>query len=266
MTPVEASQRVAEADHILEIVDVVKSFGDYQALNHVNFQLAPGEVVAIIGPSGSGKSTLLRCINMLELIDSGHVRFKGKLIGVEVSGTRLYRKRKQAMDRDRRHFGMVFQSFNLFPHYTVLENVLSGPRIVSGKRRSDVEEKGLLLLRQMGLEAKRDDYPRALSGGQKQRVAIARALAMEPDIMLFDEPTSALDPEIVHEVLDVMKRMASDGATMIVVTHEMEFAHQVANRIVFMDRGKIVEQGPSDEIFTKPKTDRLKRFLSAVLT
>jgi polar amino acid transport system ATP-binding protein len=183
-----------------------------------------------------------------------------------VSGTRLYRKRKQAMDRDRRHFGMVFQSFNLFPHYTVLENVLSGPRIVSGKRRSDVEEKGLLLLRQMGLEAKRDDYPRALSGGQKQRVAIARALAMEPDIMLFDEPTSALDPEIVHEVLDVMKRMASDGATMIVVTHEMEFAHQVANRIVFMDRGKIVEQGPSDEIFTKPKTDRLKRFLSAVLT
>lgn len=253
-------------DHrILEMQGVIKKFGDFTALNGVDFQLQEGEVVAIIGPSGSGKSTLLRCINMLELIDAGKIYFQGEMISVEEKRGRLFRKSKRQMDIERRHFGMVFQSFNLFPHYTALENVLSGPRIVNGQRRADVQQKGIALLEQVGLGDKIHNYPSALSGGQKQRVAIARALAMDPKVVLFDEPTSALDPEIVHEVLDVMKALAAAGTTMIVVTHEMEFAHQVANRVVFMDKGEIIEEGPSEQIFTRPQSDRLQRFLSTVL-
>ncbi|WP_347557541.1 amino acid ABC transporter ATP-binding protein [Robbsia sp. KACC 23696] len=268
----EAGQETASAvaakpadEALLTMRDVVKRYGDFVALKGVDFSVKRNEVVAIIGPSGSGKSTLLRCINMLELIDAGRMTFRGQMIGAEERRGKLFRKRKGEMDRERRHFGMVFQAFNLFPHYTALQNVLSGPRIVGRKPLREVEERGIALLRQVGLGDKIHHYPSALSGGQKQRVAIARALAMEPEMVLFDEPTSALDPEIVHEVLDVMKGLAAAGTTMVVVTHEMEFAHQVADRVVFMDGGEIIEQGAASDIFTAPKSDRLQRFLSTVL-
>ena len=253
------------SEDLLTMTDVVKRFGDFVALKGVDFSVKRNEVVAIIGPSGSGKSTLLRCINMLELIDAGRMTFRGQTIGATEKNGKLFRKSKREMDRERRHFGMVFQAFNLFPHYTALQNVLSGPRIVGRQSGRDVTARGIALLQQVGLDDKIHHYPSALSGGQKQRVAIARALAMEPEMVLFDEPTSALDPEIVHEVLDVMKGLAAAGTTMVVVTHEMEFAHQVADRVVFMDGGEIIEQGAASEIFTSPKSDRLRRFLSTVL-
>lgn len=224
---------------ILKMTDIVKDFGDFRAVDHVNFSMCKGEIVAIIGPSGSGKSTLLRCINGLNTITSGEMELKGTT-------------------------GMVFQHFNLFPHLTVLENITLGPRDL---RKMPVDQANALaeqLLERVGLSDKRDAYPSQLSGGQKQRIAIARALAMEPDVMLFDEPTSALDPEMVGEVLEVMKDLARDGMTMIVVTHEMGFAREVANRVVFMADGIIQESGTPEKIFEHPQNKRLVSFLSKV--
>jgi polar amino acid transport system ATP-binding protein len=243
---------------------VIKRFGDFTALHGVDFSLNKGEVVSIIGPSGSGKSTLLRCMNMLELIDSGSMSFKGEILGTEMHGNRCIRLSERELDRQRRYFGMVFQGFHLFPHFSVLDNVLAGPRIVQRKRRNDVIERGRYLLSRVGLADKMNHFPSQLSGGQKQRVAIARALAMEPEIMLFDEPTSALDPELVNEVLEVMRELAVAGMTMVVVTHEMEFARKVSNRVVFMDGGRIVDQGPPDHILGAGGTERTQRFIRSV--
>lgn len=242
---------------------VTKRFGAFAALQSVDFTLNRGDVVAIIGPSGSGKSTLLRCMNMLELIDSGSVSFKGELLGCEERRGRRIRLPEAALDRQRKYFGMVFQGFHLFPHYTVLDNVLAGPRIVGRASRKAVLERGKQLLARVGLADKLDHYPSQLSGGQKQRVAIARALAMEPEIMLFDEPTSALDPELVNEVLDVMKALAGAGTTMVVVTHEMEFARKVSNHVVFMEGGRIVDAGHPDTFFNGSGTERTRRFLTS---
>lgn len=249
---------------LLEMKAITKKFGAFTALDSVDFSLYQGEVVAIIGPSGSGKSTLLRCINMLELINSGSIKFKDEILGTEMRGNKCIRAPKKVLDRQRRYFGMVFQGFHLFPHYTVLQNVLAGPCIVGRKKRSEVNELGTNLLARVGLADRVHHYPSQLSGGQKQRVAIARALAMEPKVMLFDEPTSALDPELVNEVLDVMKELAAAGTTMIIVTHEMEFARKVANRVVLMDGGVIVDQGTPAHIFSGGSTERCKRFLSSI--
>jgi len=248
---------------LLQMSAVTKQFGSFTALHAVDFSLEKGDVVAIIGPSGSGKSTLLRCINMLELIDSGNMSFKGEELGTEMRGTRRIRLPNKELDRQRRYFGMVFQGFHLFPHYTVLDNVLSGPLIVGRAARKDVIERGRYLLARVGLADKMDNYPSQLSGGQKQRVAIARALAMEPEIMLFDEPTSALDPELVNEVLEVIKELAVSGTTMVVVTHEMEFARKVSNRVVLMDGGRIVDQGTPAHIFEGSGSERCKRFIAS---
>ncbi|WP_420816174.1 amino acid ABC transporter ATP-binding protein [Paraburkholderia phosphatilytica] len=256
----------AETASLLDMRGVTKQFGSFTALDKVDFSLAKGEVVAMIGPSGSGKSTLLRCINMLELIDAGTITFKGEVLGTEMRGDRCIRLPKKTLDLQRRHFGMVFQGFHLFPHYTALDNVLAGPRIVGRKRRREVIERGEYLLARVGLADRMHHYPAQLSGGQKQRVAIARALAMEPEVMLFDEPTSALDPELVMEVLDVIKELAQTGTTMIVVTHEMEFARKVASRVVLMDGGRIVDEGSPSYIFSGGGTERCKRFLSSLRT
>lgn len=227
-------------ENILEMKNIVKEFDNCTALHEVDFSLKKGEIVAIIGPSGSGKSSLLRCINGLNTITSG---------SIELHGTT----------------GMVFQHFNLFPHMTCIKNVAYAPIKVKKMDKEEAYKKGMELLDMVGLASKADDYPNHLSGGQKQRVAIARALAMEPDIMLFDEATSALDPEITGEVLEVMKRLAEEHMTMVVVTHEMGFAREVADRVVFMDHGKVVEEGTPEEIFGNPKNERLKSFLSTVI-
>ena len=226
-------------EYILEMKDIVKDFGDFRAVDHVNFSMRKGEIVAIIGPSGSGKSTLLRCINGLAKPTSGEVKLEG-------------------------HTGMVFQHFNLFPHMTCIENITYAPIKVKKQDKAEAKSHAMELLKLVGLETKADVYPAMLSGGQKQRVAIARALAMYPDLMLFDEATSALDPEITGEVLNVMKKLADDHTTMIVVTHEMGFAKEVADRVVFMDKGLIVEEGTPEEIFGNPKSDRLRSFLGAM--
>ncbi|MBD1551535.1 amino acid ABC transporter ATP-binding protein [Pseudomonas sp. C2L12B] len=248
---------------MLQLTAVNKQFGDFTALHAVDFSVEKGDVVAIIGPSGSGKSTLLRCINMLELIDAGAIHFKGEELGSETRGGRRIRAANKTLDRQRRYFGMVFQGFHLFPHYSVLDNVLAGPLIVGRAARKDVIERGIYLLNRVGLADKINHYPSQLSGGQKQRVAIARALAMEPEIMLFDEPTSALDPELVNEVLEVMRELATAGTTMIVVTHEMEFARKVSNRVVLMDGGRIVDQGSPSELFEGSGSARCKRFIDS---
>ncbi|MGF7188981.1 polar amino acid transport system ATP-binding protein [Robbsia andropogonis] len=247
---------------LFEMSGVGKHFGSFAALKDVDFLLSKGEVVAIIGPSGSGKSTLLRCMNMLELIDFGAMRFNGEALGAETRGTKCVRLKDKALDHQRRHFGMVFQGFHLFPHYTVLDNVLAGPRIVGRKNSSTTLAQGERLLARVGLSDRMHHYPAQLSGGQKQRVAIARALAMEPEIMLFDEPTSALDPELVSEVLDVIQELALAGTTMVVVTHEMDFARKVASRVVLMDGGKIVDQGSPEQIFAGGSTERCRRFMT----
>ena len=227
-------------EKILEMKDIVKDFGDFRAVDHVNFSMETGEIVAIIGPSGSGKSTLLRCINGLDQPTSGEVILKGET-------------------------GMVFQHFNLFPHMTCIENITYAPVKVKKQDKEAAKKHAMELLKMVGLEAKADVYPAILSGGQKQRVAIARALAMYPDLMLFDEATSALDPEITGEVLNVMKKLADERTTMIVVTHEMGFAKEVADRVIFMDKGVVVEEGKPQEIFENPPSDRLKAFLGAML-
>ena len=254
-----------DTTRFLDMHAVTKQFGDFTALDAVDFSLSKGEVVAMIGPSGSGKSTLLRCINMLELIDAGSITFKGEVLGTEMRGTRCVRLPNKTLDQQRRYFGMVFQGFNLFPHYSALDNVLAGPCIVGRKRKRDMMEHGKYLLSRVGLADRMHHYPAELSGGQKQRVAIARALAMQPKVLLFDEPTSALDPETVGEVLQVMKELARDGMTMVVVTHEMEFAREVAHRVVVLDQGELIEQGPPEQIFTAPTHARTRAFLRRTL-
>ena len=234
---------------------LTKSFGDKQVLKGIDEQINSGEVVVIIGPSGSGKSTFLRCMNLLEEPTSGKVIFEGQEIN----------KKGVDIDSIRTKMGMVFQGFNLFPHLTVLDNIMIGPQQVKKVPKDKAEAIARKLLTRMGMSEKADVYPQSLSGGQKQRIAIARALAMEPDMMLFDEPTSALDPEMVGEVLQVMKDLAMKNMTMVVVTHEMGFAKEVGDRILFMDDGQVMEQGTPDEIFNHPKSERTKDFLSKVL-
>lgn len=241
------------------------SFGSLHVLKGVNLEVKPQEVVCIIGPSGSGKSTFLRSLIHLEHIDNGIIEIEGKEIAhKENKSSKLHISTKERRKR-LLNVGMVFQKFNLFPHMTALENTMVSPMNVLGKSKEEARAKGSELLNAVGLGDKLDAYPNKLSGGQQQRVAIARALAMDPKIMLFDEPTSALDPELVGEVLSVMKKLAESGMTMIVVTHEMGFAREVADRVLFMDGGSIVEEGTPEEIFNAPKSDRLKQFLKAVL-
>jgi polar amino acid transport system ATP-binding protein len=250
---------------IVVAADVRKSFGSVQALDGVSIEIPVGQVLCIVGPSGSGKSTLLRCINQLERIDSGAIWVDGQLIGYRRVGDKLYELTDAEIARQRLTSGMVFQRFNLFQHMTALENIIEGPVTVQKRRRNEVIDEAMALLERVGLSAKRDAYPSELSGGQQQRVAIARALAMKPKLMLFDEPTSALDPELVGEVLAVMRDLAHSGMTMIVVTHELGFAREVANEVVFMDRGAIVERGSPQEVLVHPKQQRTRDFIAAVL-
>ena len=244
---------------------VHKNFGRLEVLRGIDLEVAPKEVMCIIGPSGSGKSTLLRCVNHLEKVDAGKLSVDGELVGYRQRGDKLYELPDREVCRKRSEIGMVFQSFNLFPHMTALANLVEAPMRVKRESRAVAEERGRRLLDRVGLADKVDAYPRQLSGGQQQRVAIARALAMQPKLMLFDEPTSALDPELVGEVLDVMRDLAKDGMTMIVVTHEIGFAREVGDALVFMDGGVIVESGPPREVLANPKHERTKAFLSKVL-
>ena len=239
---------------MIEIKKLYKSYGDNEVLKGIDQTVSEAEVLCIVGPSGSGKSTMLRCINLLEVPTSGEVYIDGELVT------------SQNINEIRTKMGMVFQHFNLFPHMTVLENVTCAPINVKGVSKADAEAKAMELLTRVGLDNKANAYPRSLSGGQQQRVAIARALAMDPEIMLFDEPTSALDPEMVGEVLDVMKDLAKEGLAMIVVTHEMGFAKEVADKVIFMDKGVIVEQGTPEEVLVNPSEERTKNFLSKVLS
>ena len=244
-------------DIIISVKDLVKEYnhGDVVALDHCDLDVKKGEVVAIIGPSGSGKSTLLRSLNLLEEPTAGEIYFEG----VELSS------KKVDINRHRQKMGMVFQHFNLFPHKTVFENIMMAPVTLKLKTQQEAQAQAVKLLERVGLADKKDEYPNMLSGGQKQRIAIVRALAMEPEVMLFDEPTSALDPEMVGEVLDVMRELAGEGMTMIVVTHEMGFAREVADRVIFMADGSIVEEGAPQQIFDEPKEERTRNFLSKVL-
>jgi polar amino acid transport system ATP-binding protein len=244
---------------------VRKRFGRLEVLKGISLEVAPGEVTCLLGPSGSGKTTLIRCINHLEKINAGRLWVDGQLVGYRQVGNKLHELHEAQIARDRAEIGMVFQRFNLFPHMTAVENVGEAPVQVKGVKRAEASKRAKALLRGVGLEDKIDEYPARLSGGQQQRVAIARALAMDPKLMLFDEPTSALDPELVKEVLDVMRRLAKDGMTMVVVTHELGFAREVADRVVFMDDGAIVEQGPPAEMLDNPRQERTKRFLGLVL-
>ena len=250
---------------LVAIRSVSKNFGEFQALNRVSLDVRAGEVLCLIGASGSGKTTLLRCINQLTSIDSGGIWLDGELLGVREEGGRLHRLTERQIARQRLKTGMVFQRFNLFPHKTALENITEGPVQVQGRKPEDARAEAMELLGRVGLVAKADAYPSQLSGGQQQRVAIARALAMKPMLMLFDEPTSALDPELVGEVLAVMKELARSGMTMMVVTHELGFAREVADTVVYMDHGAIVESGPAAEVLGKPREVRTQSFLSAVI-
>ncbi|QZY57439.1 amino acid ABC transporter ATP-binding protein [Crassaminicella profunda] len=240
---------------MIHVTNLNKSFGDLHVLKGIDEHIKKGEVVVVIGPSGSGKSTFLRCLNLLEQPTGGDIVFEGASI----------MDKKNDINKQREKMGMVFQQFNLFPHMTVLENITLAPIKVKKMEKSEAEKIAFRLLKRIGLSDKANNYPNQLSGGQKQRIAIARALAMSPDVMLFDEPTSALDPEMVGEVLDVMKELAAEGMTMVVVTHEMGFAKEVATRVLFMDGGKIVEQSSPQEIFENPKHPRTKDFLGKVL-
>jgi polar amino acid transport system ATP-binding protein len=240
---------------MIRVQNLKKSFGSNEVLKDVNLTVQKGEVAVLIGASGSGKSTLIRCINFLEIKDGGDIFIEGKSID----------PKKDDLTKVRQKVGMVFQHFNLFPHKTVLENVMEAPLVVRKPDRAELKREALRLLQKVGLEEKADVYPSSLSGGQKQRVAIARSLAMKPDIMLFDEPTSALDPELVGEVLETMKQLAKEGMTMIIVTHEMGFAKEVADYVAFMNQGRIVELAPPQEIFNNPKEERTREFLTRVL-
>ena len=240
---------------LLELKDLHKSFGNLEVIKGIDLEIDKGDILVIIGPSGSGKSTVLRCMNLLEEPTSGQIIFEGKDI----------LKNLRTIDKTREKIGMVFQNFNLFPNKTILDNITLAPMKVKGKTREEAEKKAKELLERVGLLDKVDAYPVQLSGGQQQRIAIARALAMEPDMMLFDEPTSALDPEMVKEVLDVIKELAHEGRTMAIVTHEMGFAKEVADRVIFVDGGKIVEDGSPEEVFNRPKSDRAKDFFDKIL-
>ncbi|WID99397.1 amino acid ABC transporter ATP-binding protein [Bosea vestrisii] len=250
---------------IVVAASVTKQFGPLKALNKVSLSVLPGAVQCIIGPSGSGKSTLLRCINQLEKIDAGAITVAGELIGYRRVGNELHELSDVEIARQRLKTGMVFQRFNLFNHMTVLQNIIEGPLTVLKRPRREIIAEGMALLERVGLAEKRDSYPIELSGGQQQRIAIARALAMKPQLMLFDEPTSALDPELVGEVLNVMRDLAASGMTMIVVTHELGFAREVASDVVFMDKGEIVEQGPPQQVLVAPQQTRTRDFIAAVL-
>jgi ABC-type polar amino acid transport system ATPase subunit len=247
---------------VLRLRGVGKSFGDHRALDGVDLDVHEGEVVVVIGPSGSGKSTLVRCVHQLEDIDAGCMHLDGELLGYEEHRGGLRPLTERGAAAQRRRMGMVFQQFHLFPHFTALRNVTEAPVRVHGRRPADAEREGLELLERVGLGDRAHHYPRQLSGGQQQRVAIARALATRPRVMLFDEPTSALDPELVDEVLTVLRSLAADGLTMVVVTHEMAFAREVGDRCVFMEAGRVVETGPPAELFTRPRSERLRAFLS----
>ncbi|MEY9875637.1 polar amino acid transport system ATP-binding protein [Streptacidiphilus sp. MAP12-33] len=244
---------------------VHKSYGSVEVLKGIDLQVMPGQVFCLVGPSGSGKSTFLRCINHLEQINAGRLYVDGELVGYREKGGKLHELRDREVAEQRRDIGMVFQRFNLFPHMTALENVVEAPTRVKKVPRAQAREQGMELLTKVGLADKAGNYPSQLSGGQQQRVAIARALAMEPKLMLFDEPTSALDPELVGDVLDVMRGLAQDGMTMIVVTHEMGFAREVGDSLVFMDGGVVVESGHPREVLTNPQHERTRAFLSKVL-
>jgi polar amino acid transport system ATP-binding protein len=249
---------------MINATDIHKRFGSVEVLKGVSLQMSKGEVIAIIGPSGSGKSTFLRCLNHLETINSGRIEIEGEVLASTTDNTCTYAPDAQVRSICRK-MGMVFQHFNLFPHLTVLQNIIEAPMTVKGLSRDAIVPKAEELLRKVDLLAKRDSYPTRLSGGQKQRVAIARALAMEPEIMLFDEPTSALDPELTGEVLRTMRQLAEEHMTMLVVTHEMGFAREVASRVLFMDQGQIVEEGQADAFFASPEHPRTRAFLDNML-
>ncbi|MDA8208047.1 MAG: amino acid ABC transporter ATP-binding protein [Actinomycetota bacterium] len=250
---------------MVEAHNVHKRFGHLEVLKGINLEVPVGQVVCVIGPSGSGKSTFLRCINHLEKIDAGTIRVDGELVGYRQRGERLYELSEREVAERRRAIGMVFQHFNLFPHMTALENVMEGPVQVLRQPKEEVRRRARELLARVGLSDKEGNYPSQLSGGQQQRVAIARALAMQPKLMLFDEPTSALDPELVGEVLGVMRTLAESGMTMIVVTHEIGFAREVGDKLIFMDGGVIVEEGDPRAVLANPSHDRTRSFLSKVL-
>ncbi|QLH26873.1 amino acid ABC transporter ATP-binding protein [Streptomyces sp. Rer75] len=250
---------------MVDIRSVHKSFGSLQVLRGIDLEVRTGEVAVVLGPSGSGKSTLLRTINHLEKVDSGWISVAGSLVGYRRRNDKLYELRERDILKQRTRIGFVFQNFNLFPHLTVLENIIEAPVSALRRPRKQAVETAERLLARVGLGDKASAYPRQLSGGQQQRVAIARALALEPELLLFDEPTSALDPELVGEVLDVIKDLADQGTTMIVVTHEIGFAREVADTVVFMDEGRIVEQGTPSEVLDHPRHERTKAFLSKVL-
>lgn len=251
--------------HMIEAVGVKKHFGSNQVLRGIDLTVSKGEVLCLLGPSGSGKSTFLRCINHLEIIDGGRLYVDGELMGFQEHGGRLHEMKLSAIAKQRAEIGMVFQRFNLFPHLTALENVIEAPVGVRGVAKAEATARAVKLLEQVGLVDKADHFPAQLSGGQQQRVAIARALAMEPKLMLFDEPTSALDPELVGDVLDVMRKLAESGMTMIVVTHEIGFAREVADRVVFMDGGVVVEQGTAAQVIDNPQNERTRAFINSVL-
>ncbi|MGO3438137.1 amino acid ABC transporter ATP-binding protein [Serratia liquefaciens] len=249
----------------IQINQVRKSFSGTEVLKNISLQIPAGSVTVILGPSGSGKSTLLRCINHLEKLDGGTIRVGEQLIGYRQKGNQLYELKEREVAEQRKSIGMVFQQFNLFPHRTVLENVTEAPLLVKKEKKSLVVERAKALLARVGLEHRIHAWPRELSGGQQQRVAIARALAMTPEVLLFDEPTSALDPELVGEVLQVMKGLAHSGMTMVVVTHEIGFAREVADQIIFMDQGKVVETGTAKQVLDEPVHQRTRDFLATVL-
>jgi polar amino acid transport system ATP-binding protein len=250
---------------MIEIRDVHKSFGQHEVLKGVSLRVGAGEVAVVLGPSGSGKSTLLRSVNHLEKVDRGQIRVDGELIGYRRRGNKLYELKERDVLKQRSAIGFVFQNFNLFPHLTVLDNIAEAPVATGRLTRDLARAKALELLGRVGLVEKAAAYPRQLSGGQQQRVAIARALALDPKVVLFDEPTSALDPELVGEVLDVMLDLARSGTTMIVVTHEIGFAREVADTVVFMDDGRVLEQGPPADVLDRPSHERTRSFLSKVL-
>ncbi|MFY1595105.1 amino acid ABC transporter ATP-binding protein [Micromonospora sp. WMMD737] len=263
--PAAAGGAAVESTPMVRAEQVHKSFGSIEVLKGIDLEVRSGEVCCLLGPSGSGKSTFLRCINHLEKINAGRIWVDGDLIGYRERGGKLHEMRESDVAAQRRVIGMVFQRFNLFPHMTALENVAEAPVLVGGEKKATARDRAAALLERVGLGDKLGNYPGQLSGGQQQRVAIARALAMQPKLMLFDEPTSALDPELVGEVLDVMKDLARDGMTMIVVTHEIGFAREVGDSLVFMDGGVVVESGVPREVIANPRHDRTKAFLAKVL-
>jgi polar amino acid transport system ATP-binding protein len=249
---------MANSNKVLDVAGISKRFGDVEVLSDVSFQVGKGETVCVLGPSGSGKSTLLRCINWLERPDAGQIYLNGERVGINNAGIVMGDRELSGI---RTHIGMVFQHFALWPHLTVLQNLMEAPVQVQKRPKAEVRDEALALLAKVGLSDKRDAFPAKLSGGQKQRVGIARALAMRPDLLLFDEPTSALDPELVGEVLVVMRDLAREGMTMVIVTHEMAFARDAATRVLFLDRGRVVETGSPDKFFSNPETERARQFL-----